>query len=603
MSNEIEPPHSTAVASLPRNLMLGLSFGQGLVLLFLWRALDGGTWPSQTPALNFPLWTFAIVWPGLLLLSLETGNQARVLKLVSLCTALLLLPAIYIGWQASPVGAFPVWSLLLIFVVTMLIACFKALMHLQLWAAQTPLSYAALFTASWRNFLVAALSLLLIGGIYTLLYLWGALFAAIGIDFFQDLFQEDWFLFPVLAAAFGLGVLIFRRLINVIDGITRLLEGLMRLLLPLAAAVLLIFLAALPFTGLAPLWATGKGTALLIWLNVFVLFFLNAVYQTGREAPYPPLVHRLLQPGIALLPILSGLALYGLYLRVDQYGWTLPRCWAFTISALLVLFSLGYAWIIIRRRDGWPEGLGRVNILMGWLVLGLMILVNTPVLDFRAISLASQLGRVQAGEIEMRDFDFHYAWRDLARPGHLKMQALIEENETSDPDLVRIIKEASRYEAPLAPSTVLWQRITYRPAPFDVPPGARSLIERYFTDPYADDLFLAPPDFFQPHPHPGVYGDPVLLRQDLNQDGAPEYIYLAPHPSGEFLFAFCLHLDGEDWRTLPMVLRQPVPEGAELAQILQDGTIDAATAKFQDLQIGALRLGVTLEGGKDRRRR
>ena len=583
---------SVAIPSLPRNLMLGLSFGQGLVLLFLWRALDGGTWPSQTPALNFPLWTLAVVWPGLLLLSLEAGNQARVLKLASLCAAILLLPAIYIGWQASPVGAFPVSTLVAIFVITMLIACFKALMHLQLWAAQTPMSYAALFAASWRNFLVAALSLLLIGGVYAILYLWGALFAAIGIDFFQDLFEKDWFLFPVLAVAFGLGVLIFRRLIQVIDGITRLLEGLMRLLLPLAAAVLLIFLAALPFTGLSPLWATGNGTALLMWLNAFVLFFLNAIYQTGREAPYPPLVHRLLQPCVALLPILSGLALYGLYLRVDQYGWSLGRSWAFVVCALLALFSLGYAWIIIRRRDGWPQGLGRVNILMGWLVLGLMILVNTPVLDFRAISLASQLGRVEAGEIEMREFDFHYAWRDLARPAHLKMQALIEESEGKDPELVRIIEDATSYQAPLARTAMLWERIIRRPESFEVPPGVRSAIEDYYADPYADDPAFDRPGVFHPRPHPSEYGAPMLLRTDLNADGASEYVFLAADPNDNWLFAFCIYQEDGQWRRQPMMLRHTIQDGADLAKILREGEISSASPRFQDLRIGELTLGL-----------
>ena len=514
------------------------------------------------------------------------------LKLASLCTAILLLPAIYIGWQASPVGAFPVSTLVAIFVITMLIACFKALMHLQLWAAQTPMSYTALFASSWRNFLVAALSLLLIGGVYAILYLWGALFAAIGIDFFQDLFQEDWFLFPVLAVAFGLGVLIFRRLIQVIDGITRLLEGLMRLLLPLAAAVLLIFLAALPFTGLAPLWGTGSGTALLMWLNAFVLFFLNAVYQTGREAPYPPLVHRLLQPGVALLPILSGLALYGLYLRVDQYGWSLGRSWAFTVCALLALFSLGYAWIIIRWRDGWPQGLGRVNILMGWLVLGLMVLVNTPVLDFRAISLASQLGRVEAGEIEMREFDFHYAWRDLARPAHLRMQALIEESEGKDPELVRIIEDATSYQAPPARTAMLWERIIRRPESFEVPPGVRSAIEDYYADPYADDPAFDRPGVFHPRPHPSEYGTPMLLRTDLNADGASEYVFLAADPNDEWLFAFCIYQEGGQWRRQPMMLRHAIQDGADLAKILREGEISSASPRFQDLRIGELTLGL-----------
>ena len=590
---------SASAPALPRHLMLCLSLGQGLALLFLWRALDGKAWLSQTPALNFPLWVFAIAWPGLLLLSLEQGSQIRALKLASLCAAVLLLPAIYIGWQASPFGAFLVEPLLVVFVITMLIACFKALMHLQLWVARTPTSYAALFSASWRNALVAGLSLLLSGGVFVILNLWGALFAVIGIDFFEELFMKDWFLFPVLAVAFGLGTLIFRRLVNLIDGITGLLEGLMRLLLPLALAVALIFLAALPFTGLAPLWGTGNGTALLMWLNAIALFFLNAVYQTGRAAPYPSLMHRLLWPGIVLLPILSALALYGLYLRVDQYGWSLERCWAFTICALLALFSLGYAWIIIRHRDDWPQSLGRVNILMGWAVLALMLLVNSPLLDFRNISLGSQLGRVEAGEIELREFDFTYAWLFLARPGYLKMQALIEEHEGEDPELAKIIQEARHAVSP-PPAALLWRQLNFRPAPFDLPADARDSLESFLEDPYIGDPLVRGQDVIYGYYRHAAsnYKDAVLLRQDLNQDGAPEYIYLAPHPEDDYyLFALCLYQDGEEWRRLPMILRRSIPDGADLAQILKNAEIRAAAPRFQDLQIGPLRLGLTSDAG------
>ena len=135
-------------------------------------------------------------------------------------------------------------------------------MYLQLHIADAPITYRALFGYSWRNFLVVALTAPLVWGVGLILFLWGALFQAIGVDFFADLFTEDWFLFPVLAVAFGLGVLIFRHLATVIDGITSLLEGLIRLLFPLIVAVVVIFLAALPFTGLQPLWETGNGTAL-----------------------------------------------------------------------------------------------------------------------------------------------------------------------------------------------------------------------------------------------------------------------------------------------------------------------------------------------------
>src|SRR5690606_35326088 len=97
----------------------------------------------------------------------------------------------------------------------------------------------------------------------------------------------------------------FRELTHVIDSVTRLLQGLIKLLLPLVLTVALIFLAALPFTGLDALWGTGNGTSLIIGLTAIILFFTNAVYQDGRgAAPYPNTVHRLVYLGLALLPLL-----------------------------------------------------------------------------------------------------------------------------------------------------------------------------------------------------------------------------------------------------------------------------------------------------------
>ena len=580
----------------PRAPMIALSLAQGLALLFLWRALDGENWPNRTPALDFPLWTFAIAWPGLLLLSLEAEHQARTLRFVSLFSALLVLLAVHMGWQASPAGEVRIaWfhgSFLVIYVTTMFVAAFMALMYVPLWAGRRAAGYEALFALSWRNFLVAGLALMLTGGVHLLFQLWGQLFSAIGIAFFEDLFARDWFLFPVLAVAFGTGVQIFRRLGNLIDGITGLLEGLMRLLLPLAVAIAAIFLVTLSFTGLGPLWETGNGTALLMWLNAFALFFLNAVYQSGRHAPYPPLVHRALCPGLALLPVLSVLALYGLGLRIGQYGWSVERCWGVSVCVFLALFSAGYAWCIVRWRGDWPRGLGGVNKVMGWALLALVLLANSPLLDFRSLSLASQLRRVETGEIAWRNFDFRYARDHLARPGWLKMQALIAEFESSDPELAQRIREA----APPAPSRartgVAWERVVYRPEPFEAPAGVREAIERFFSEPRPGAWRPEGAEVHGVPPDPGgSIGDPGLARVDLNGDGEPEYVLILAYPDPDRVFGLCVYRDGGGWSSLPLALRKPLPEGADLARILREGDLEAVAPAFRDLRIGELVLG------------
>ena len=549
---------------LPRNLMVVVAFGQGLVLLLLWRTLTDGVWPSQTPAVNLPLWTLAVTAPTLFLLTVEANNLKRAaLFVAAFCVALALL-AVYIGWQAAPVGAFPTDSLIAGFVLTMLVACFKGAMYLQQFAARETVSYRTLFTRSWRNFGVFGLAWVLTGGVALVLTLWGALFAVIGIDFFQELFRQDWFLFPVLAVTFGLGVFIFRRLTRVIDGVTSLLEGLMRLLLPLNAAVVAIFLAALPFTGLAPLWETGNGTALLMALNAITLFAVNGVYQTDRYTPYPLFVHRPLYVCIALLPAVSALAVYGLSLRVMQYGWTVERCWALTLALLLAAFSIGYTWSIARRRDRWPAGLARVNVAMGWVLLAVMLLVNTPLLDFRSISLASQLGRVEAGEITLGDFDFRYAREHLARPAWLRMEALAHEHEETDPELAQRIRQSGG----VRPGERLWELVALRPEPFDVPEDLRAIAEREW--------------------YPDESGTMVLIRIDMDADGEPEYVWLTGAGAHDAGYAWgTLYRHGADeW--IRYSLNASARADFDVGEALRSGAIGTAEPALPDLQVGQL---------------
>lgn len=559
---------SPAPTNPPRNLMLLIALAQGVALLLLWRALTNGTWPATQPAVNFPLWTVAVTYPAILLLSLESGRVMRTVIRVSLAAAIPILPAAWIGWQASPYGEFPIGSLIFVYVVTMGVACFKGLMYLQHCVAEDPVAYRTLFRYSWRNALVAGLSAPLVSGVALILFLWGALFEAIGIDFFADLFARDWFLFPVLATVFGLGVLIFRHLATVIDGIASLLEGLIRLLFPLVVTVVTIFLATLPFTGLQPLWETGNGTALLMGINGFALFFANAVYQPARRPPYPPIVHRLLYGGTCLLPIVSMLAFYGLYLRIAQYGWTVERCWALALCCLMALFSVGYAVGIVRRRDDWPETLGRVNKAMGWVIVALTLLVNTPLLDFRSISLASQFARVDRGEIEIYDFDFFYARQHLARPAWLRTQALLDEIGESDERLTELIREPRPQRVTIADAGELWERVVYRPEPFEVPEDLRPFIESSYAAPY-DNL--------------------TLVAVDLNQDRVLEYVLIG---STEFdvLWAEGFYRQDDEW--LSLNVRRTVAESSdnEIEQSLRSGEIEAAPPEFQDLLIGDVEL-------------
>jgi hypothetical protein len=443
-------------------------------------------------------------------------------------------------------------------------------MYLQQRANEIELSYQVLFTYSWRNFLVTALSAVFVLVFWLILMLWGQLFKVIDIDFFFDLFTEEWFAMPVLTVAFGLGVIIFRDLIRVLDTITSLLHWLIKLLLPLVVSIAVIFLVSLPFVGLDVLWSTGRGTSLLLWLLAIMLFFTNAVYQDGREAsPYPRVIHRLIFAGLVVMPIVSALSFYGLSLRIEQYGWSVERCWAFVAWLILSLFAVGYVVGIARRRDQWTGELARVNTGMGLVVLVIMLLTNSPVLDFRKISLSSQLGRVESGEIELKDFDFWYARHNLARPGYLAIEEMKQDIDDSDPELLARINDPVRsyLAVSVQDNERMWTDMQYRPARFDVPDALKPLVETNSRTFRSTDM--------------------VMIRADLDEDGQDEYllISLLDHGLGATQFYYLTEGGWQSGQLQPTTWQR---DREAIKQQVEGGEIATIEPRFKDIDIGGV---------------
>lgn len=554
-------------AELPRAGLLGVSLLQGIALYLLYRSEEHDLWPSASPLWAFPLWTLALLAPLLLLLTVTRQNLRRAAMMTAGFAVILGLLATYIGWQAEPHGEFRTGSLIFTFSASIALATFKALMYLQQRADREPLTYAVLFTHSWRNFLVGVLGAIFTGIFWLILLLWGALFAVIEIDFFKELFEEPWFIIPVLAVAFGIGALLFRELTSIIDSITRILHRLIKLLLPLVALVSTIFVAALPFTGVQPLWDTGNGTALLLWLLAATLFFVNAVYQDGRESdPYPVVLHRAIYIALCVTPLVAGLAFYGLWLRIVQYGLTVERCWGLVTWLVLALFAVGYVVGILRRRDDWTHDLAQVNRAMGLVVLAIMLAANSPLLDFRKLSLSSQLDRVDNGDIELADFDFWYALQHLGRPGYLAVEAMKTDVGDGDPELLALMENPQPSWNQRAPTPVPWDELQYWPEPFDLDDDLRALIEAEYVNYFGD-------------------ATPTLLQQDLNADGNDEVFLLFRNGSYNSAAGF-FYRDAGSWKKGKLQQNYDVYDSGQTAF----DNIRVIENPFNDLAIGPLRL-------------
>ncbi|MEO0437566.1 MAG: DUF4153 domain-containing protein [Pseudomonadota bacterium] len=567
ITDQIETDH-------PARALLWISLFQGACLYFLYGSMEALRWPATDPAWFFPLATLTVIAPLMLLLSLTRENWHAVARDVAVLSTVLGFLAAYVGMQAKPFNGFPISRLTTVYMLTMGIASFKAVVHIQRRAERAGFSYPSLFTNSWRSFLLGALGALFALIFYLTLVLWGTLFKVIDIDFFQDLFSQDWFVIPSISFAFGVGALLFRRHTQIIDSITSILHSLFKLLLPLIVFLAVVFVSALPFTGLEPLWDTGNGTALLLWLLAALLFFVNAVYQDGRESdPYSPMLHRAIYLGICTTPVIATLAFYGLFLRLQEYGWTVGRCWAFVTWLTLALLSLGYVVGVMRRRDAWTEDLARTNTFMGLLLMVILLLANSPILDFRKVSLASQVDRVESGEIGLAEFDFYYAKHTLARPGYLYLEQLKVELGDSDPDLLAAVENPVWSAANPVNSKLSWERVKRRPADLEVSSALRTVITESST--FATGV------------------EPLLLAEDLDSDGVDEYVLVLLWPANlGAVSAILYYQDGDAWRPLNLSVQNPATKATLLT--LMEGEITLIDQRFKDLDIGGVRLSVTI---------
>lgn len=560
-NQEISPP--------PHRALLTIAVIQGLTLLALYQAYQFKVWPSQSPVFAYPLLAVTVLLPVGLQLALTHANVRLLVQLSVGCSVLIVLLAGYLGFQATPINAFKTDALNVRGLLTGGVASFIALIFVQQLSSGTERTYGQLLLFSWRNLLMGIFAVLFVGLFFLMLLLWSALFAQIGIQIFKDVFFEAWFLIPTLTIAFSVGLAVFKELTGIIDQIWRLVRALVRLLLPLILAVSVLFSASLPFTGLDVLWATNLGTGLLLAIAFVILFYLNIVYQDGvSDRAYPELIHRWITVSLPVVIILSLLSLVGLFARLDQYGWTVTRYWAGFIWIFLTLFSVSYTWMIWKLGWRWPEGLAACNTRIAVLVLAGLLLANSPLLDFRKLSLASQMARLERGDVTLDTFDFFYVRQELARPGYLEIEKIKASLGEDDAHLLAKIESPRRFPNPSASAS--W---VYHPADLVMP---EALVEAMIGS------SLSP---LSPEKKVSVF----VVKIDMNEDGRSDYAFI-PLEERELWRAAVYTDSGGTWRAKPLVANQTLNDDADSsawsADTIDDSVPRLRAAPFKDLIIG-----------------
>lgn len=488
----------------------------------------------------------------------------------------------WLGWsfgaggdpkQALGSGAGP----LFVFGLSSIAVWFVALPFLQARLRGNSFPYGRLFDDAWRNTLLVTNCVLFTGLFWVLLALWAGLFMVLHIGFFKDLFTSQFFFYLATAMAMSFAVSLEEKEASALRALRRHLLAFKTRLLPLAALIVILFLGALPFTGLDPLWKTGRTTPLILSLQIVIIALTNSAWQDGAQAaPFSKPLQWVTRAALALLPVLSFICIWSLSLRVDQYGWSVDRVWAAVLVGLTTLYALGYG--VSAVMTGWLPTLGPVNTWMALLVIASLLSIHTPLLDPQRVSANSQVSRLLAGSAAIEKFDFNYLRFSLGRSGDEALKALTEVSGHPKAEEIRTkAKEALARQSRYAPNQEPIpgkEEIAARLQPYPTGMEIRSSFVDYLHDRLTKTRFDYSLTALKT-------GKPVpVLVIDLGGDPSPEYVLMTnPFP----VFA---QTEGK-WRQIGQIdFADRRPKSEDLQRLLASGNIAVVPRTWGDIRLG-----------------
>jgi len=575
-----------------RRIVLGLL--QGLFLFVLYRASREHAWPATSPVLFAPMLLAGLYVPLIAISGLGHLDRRRLALWIGAAAVLLAGLACYDAWRVADLplwrempptvsgpGRTPLPSPALLFYGAAGLFIAHALVMAAARDRRRIATYATHFDIAWKLGVQIAFSALFTGVTWLVLLLGAQLFELVKLDFLSRILREAWFGIPVTAFAFACAMHLTDVRPAIVRGIRGLLLVLMSWLLPVTVLLVGGFLATLPFTGLAPLWSTRHAAAVLLCAAAAFVILINAAWQQGGDGKDVARVVRIAARIASLLMApLVLIAAYALFLRVRDYGWTGDRVGAAACILVAGCYAAGY--FRAGLRPGWLPALAQVNIATAFVVIGVLLVLFSPLLDPARISVGSQVARLEAGKVKADKFDFAFLRFDGARFGRAALDRLEREATGADAAVLRTrIAEARAMHyrgetAPKVPATPLDLAANLRVRSPDAPLPAAFLRTDWAAKPRAYQY----PECLHSR---GVPCDVYVL--DLNGDGRPEVLVVGNRGMRSVVM-------GEDaqgqWSALATVAFETAPCDS-LLRGMAAGQVRAVAPALSDIEVGGMR--------------
>jgi hypothetical protein len=324
---------------------------------------------------------------------------------------------------------------------------------------------------------------LFVGVVWAVVMVSDALLGLVGIRVIHWLLDFEPVPYLLSGLALGLGLAIVNELNEYVSPF--LLIQLLRVLMPVLLMVLSVFILALPLRGLGGLFGQLSAAATLGAVAFGGITLITTAIHRDDELSVQGVgmltTARILS---VLLPVPAWLALWAVWLRVDQYGLTPDRILALVATGIVAIYAVGFAAAALTRVD-WRGHQRSVNRWMALLTLGVAALWLTPVLNSERLSTASQVGRAKAGAPleQLALWEMAHEWGRAGKAGLDKVDA-IKTHPAGDALQARIAqvrRETQRWvfdaDVSGAPIATLDGVVPVRPTGTSVPAGALDALE------------------------------------------------------------------------------------------------------------------------------
>ncbi len=305
--------------------------------------------------------------------------------------------------------------------------------------------YGMLFDAAWSLAVRGAAAWLFVAAVWLVLLLSDQVLGLVGIRIIKDMIALDPVPYIVSGLVLGLGIAIVDELRDYVSPFLAI--QLLRVLLPALLVVLAIFIAALPFRGLSNLFGDFSAAATLVSVTVAgVTLITTAIHRDDGMSVQGTAMLTATRLLSAILPVPAALALWAVWLRVDQYGLTPDRVAALVAAGAALIYAVAYAAALTSRTD-WRRRQRGVNRAMALVTLAIAALWLTPVLNAERMSTASQIARAEAGapEAELGLWEMAHEWGVAGRRGLDRLTADAEAADNAD--LLARIERTQRAES------------------------------------------------------------------------------------------------------------------------------------------------------------